>query len=750
MKISFSALALLLFINLTAQQFQWLDDWQGNSPLYLEDFQVESNQKIWFCGTFNDTLFYRNDTLISPVGSMPGSYSEGFYGYFDPNGQINFRQLIRGTHNVRLDRVKFSGMQMVFFGSYEDQLYTQNDTLNADPGSPPLNEHGFVYFTDLQGNAINASILGNAVYFRIADVDMDTLGNFYVLATFQDEIYLMNQLNVVQGYNLIVMKVNQSGSIVDYTIMGPTDIFSNAKRSSIEVTLDGQKIFVASDVQDSIKIGNTWLYGNGVNPVAFIVALDNQLNPVNYKILNSKYSFVNDLHLIGNMLYFTGYADDSLIYDTFQLQFSNTRAFLGKADFALNLQKLVFDQQGSSSSRGIKIENDLQGNLYWAYLDHDTLMFLGQMSTSNNLVAGIIKITGDTLMRYNRRLFYPPAVGELLFHDLSVDTVGDVYFCGKFFGQLTSDTLIKSIQSNKVDPFSGKIDCTPLISLAIVDSMFCKGEILQWNFNFNQQFYQLYVDQQPASNPVNITQAGTYEILLEDEIGCRSQSYHFQAIQYPQVDYQITAGCDTVFFQSNGIVSFEIFQNGQLLQTGSDTMVLKPGEYVFLLTDSNQCRYIDTIVVQQGEPLVILHTCDSLTTEGGDTVIWYFNGVPVDTAVYLIAETSGQYTAVPFKNPCRGSGEILLDVLRMGYVKPLANPADEVLKIKYSLTRQSMWHITDLSGNKVLSGMVSPTDNGRCGQDGVLEIPLERLPAGFYIFTLDQSSGNLHLKFVKQ
>ncbi len=40
MKISFSALALLLFINLTAQQFQWLDDWQGNSPLYLEDFQV--------------------------------------------------------------------------------------------------------------------------------------------------------------------------------------------------------------------------------------------------------------------------------------------------------------------------------------------------------------------------------------------------------------------------------------------------------------------------------------------------------------------------------------------------------------------------------------------------------------------------------------------------------------------------------------------------------------------------------------
>jgi len=250
----------------------------------------------------------------------------------------------------------------------------------------------------------------------------------------------------------------------------------------------------------------------------------------------------------------------------------------------------------------------------------------------------------------------------------------------------------------------------------------CTGSqvILQANTLLNHN-YQWLLNGVPILNATNsnfaAAQAGAYRVIITNQQGCFDTANAINVLVNPLPIVNINAGrliaCvgDTIILratQQTGFV-YQWLRNGNAVANAqSDSLVTTlPGQYVLVVTDTNNCTAVSAQITLQQHPTSssqvqiqgTLNFCagDSvrliLTPTAAATYQWFRNGIPLvnDTLTHLTVNSAGNYQVIITSGQGCIDSSILFPVTV--FPLPLANilpPANDSLCVGDSLQIQAL------------------------------------------------------------
>lgn len=175
----------------------WVSTIHSNANLKLYGSDADNNGNLYFCGSFSDTLYYK-DTLLT----IPPNYAEnGLYlGRVSKNGKIHYMKY--------LEPEEYSPVPLkVNPANNHCVLYKVSGT--NDPTLEAFNEVGESIYT----KTINGGSLGSS--FCIGHN-----GNMMVVGTFTGSLEYENVMLETEWTSIYMLKTDPTGALIDFEILG--------------------------------------------------------------------------------------------------------------------------------------------------------------------------------------------------------------------------------------------------------------------------------------------------------------------------------------------------------------------------------------------------------------------------------------------------------------------------------------------------------------------------------------------------
>ncbi len=635
----YRVLLFLLAFSITshakAQILEWVKligaNSSGQTTAQVNDLAVDSLANAYYIGKFTANSPYQLDLDPGPGVvnySINGGNSDHFFLALDGNAQYKYSY----TLGTAADPDEGFHVKVAPDGNIITAGWFV-DTVDFDPGPgvtelvagpvfPSITTRPdiFIKKSDNQGNLLWVGSFSGASREWIQDIDVDSWGNIYLTGWHYDTLDLDPGPNVNQystlGDGIFVVKLDPNGSFLWAHSIGETQY---NEPYSIE----------ADD------LGNVFCYGyfNGTidfDPGPGVQNLTGNINAGNRYLLK--------LDSAGNFGWVKQFGGGAIFDSDMKLD-SNSNVYiggnyLGSGDFdpGPGQAVLTYFNQGKSNVFALKL--DINGDFVWvADIRGMDQQLYGDMEVSRSgevyLSArssdtvdidpgvGIQQLPGGTayFIKLNQN-------GELVYGDqfnganyietkaISISDSGKIYLSGYFSG--TCDFALGPDSNFVTSPFSrpflAKYSEDTCASLTlVVDSLSngaCTGPgFTSIDLSGGAPPYSILWNNTPASTDTFaiITQAGLYEVMVSDSIGCQQSRSVF-------VDHPPFPG------------NFDLFplQHNNTFRPGQETSI-----WVEAVNDG--CTIISGTVTAIVEgPVAYTNSTISPQSISGDTLTWLF------------------------------------------------------------------------------------------------------------------------------
>jgi hypothetical protein len=446
MKYIATIIYLLVSLNITKAQVQWVKQISSSSQSYFEyGTTITDGTYNYMIGKFANQLFLPNDTL-GATGS-----SEIFIAKFDGNGNNIWSKTLIDPSNTTEDSENANAV----YDPINQCIYITGHfvTFISFPGANSLSGYSDIFLAkmDLDGNFIWAKKAGGMGRDQ-AQVYVNPYGKIYLVTQSNDSAYYDNY------------HIGPGGALVTY------DTDGNCLSAEIKYNYDNiQQNFVFLNFINSDIV----YYGSFVTPTFF-------LDTANFSSLGNYDAFIARADSTGKIKWIKKFGSEGREYIspacvrsngdivflatlTDSISFLDTSLSISDNDIVLStldengtlkwVKKFNINSPTLSSGIGIKINNNQ--NLVITGYFNGTANF-GNMQMTANTTNDMFLLRFDTL----GNCFSTFNFGKAYSNSVALDNNDNIYLCGNFFNNVSIGSINLNMQGYVADIYLAKFDAS--------------------------------------------------------------------------------------------------------------------------------------------------------------------------------------------------------------------------------------------------------------------------------------------------
>ncbi len=579
---------------------KWAQQFGGKGWDYVNGLVIDSLGNYFLGGSLRGNL--ENDTLHPQRANNSNAYIASC----DANGHVRWQVVFGGKKFDNVGSIIRINEGILLAGIFQDTLFFEDKYTIT-----PSYSGAYLSLIDQQGNPVLLKNIGGLAIVKQIFITSNQDDQAFIAGSFADSLQLAGQQLAKQGeQGFFIAKLQPDGNEIQPVVIksiGNCKLGGFASKDSL--------ICLTGSFADTLKFNDTTLvsYGGDDGFVASF-SLTGQLKHVivvtgmgNDQINSVVFSHSGDLAILGKF-------DNSMLIGNEILQSNGGKdVFIAALDSLFNIKWVKnIGGLGNDNSYTISCNNDneyfITGN-FIHYIEmpdqNNNTVTLDASNAFGNAFMAKLSSNGELLACYNL-----PATSEDYCKSLITSSDGMITAVGNFYGTIhipnfDGDT-IELVSVGERDIFLIRFEdlCKGVTVDAGIDTSLCPESSIYLYPNDWFPYFRWLPDGLPNQG-INVTQPGTYHLLITDQHGCiASDSLHVNLAEPPIVsagnDTTLSAGENLILMHAatTNAISTEWSSNGtgyfsnpeQLgcfyIPSYSDISV---GSVVLTLTGVNQC-----------------------------------------------------------------------------------------------------------------------------------------------------------------